>query len=62
MSGTEGFGPRGPAAAEGPPFAVAGPASVSLDAGRSGAGSFTVSNVTGRPVRARVLVLPGAGA
>ncbi|MGC5173148.1 hypothetical protein ACLQ2Q_21110 [Microbacterium sp. DT81.1] len=62
MSGGEGFGPVGPAAAEGPPFAVAGPASVALDAGRSGSGSFTVSNVTGRPVRARVLVLPGAGA
>ncbi|MGC5224690.1 hypothetical protein ACPW96_19165 [Micromonospora sp. DT81.3] len=62
MSGGEGFGPVGPAAAEGPPFAVAGPASVALDAGRSGSGSFTVSNMTGRPVRARVLVLPGAGA
>jgi hypothetical protein len=35
---------------------------VVLDAARAGAGSFTVSNVTGRPVRARLLVLPGAGA
>ena len=62
MSGGEGFGPVGPVAAEGPPFSVAGPSTVSLDGARSGSGSFTVSNVTGRPVRARLLVLPGAGA
>ncbi|GAA1974994.1 hypothetical protein [Microbacterium pumilum] len=62
MSGGDGFGPVGPEAAQGPPFAVAGPSTVSLDSTRSGSGSFTVSNVTGRPVRARMLVLPGAGA
>jgi hypothetical protein len=62
MSGGEGFGPVGPLSAEGPPFAVAGPSSVTLDAARSGSGSFDVSNVTGRPVRARLLLLPGAGA
>ncbi|GAA1975000.1 hypothetical protein [Microbacterium pumilum] len=62
MSGGEGFGPAGPVAAEGPPFSVAGPTTVSLDAARTGSGSFTVSNVTGRAVRARVLVLPGEGA
>ncbi|GAA1957125.1 hypothetical protein [Microbacterium deminutum] len=61
-SGDAGFGPVGPVGPEGPPFAVAGPSQVVLDAARSGSGSFTVSNVTGRPVRARVLVLPGAGA
>jgi len=62
MSGGEGFGPVGPATADGPPFAVAGASQVALDGARSGSGSFTVSNLTGRPVRARVLVLPGAGA
>ncbi|MCR2792318.1 PASTA domain-containing protein [Microbacterium sp. zg.Y625] len=62
MSGGQEFGPTGPAAPGGPPFAVAGPSAVSLDAARSGLASFTVSNVTGRPVRARVMVIPGAGA
>jgi hypothetical protein len=61
MSGGD-FGPVAPAAGEGPPFAVAGPSAVTLDAARSASVSFTVSNVSGRPVRARVLVLPGAGA
>ncbi|WP_194410443.1 hypothetical protein [Microbacterium cremeum] len=56
------FGPTGVAASGAPPFAVAGPTQLALDASRSGAGSFTVSNVTGRPVRARLLVTPGAGA
>ena len=58
----EGFGPVGPVAGQGPPFTVAGPSSVTLDGARSGAGSFAVSNLTGRPVRARVLVVPGTGA
>jgi hypothetical protein len=63
VSGSGGdFGPVAPAAGEGPPFAVAGPSAVTLDAARSASVSFTVSNVSGRPVRARVLVLPGAGA
>lgn len=58
----DGFGPVVPASGDGPPFAVAGPSEVTLDGSRSGVGSFTVSNVTGRPVRARMLVLPGTGA
>lgn len=63
MSGSdEGFGPAGAGAGEAPPFAVAGPAQIQLGSSRSGTGSFTVSNVTGRSVRARVLVVPGAGA
>lgn len=62
MSSGGEFGPAGPAPGGLPPFAVAGPSTVSLDAARSVAASFTVSNVTGRPVRARVIVLPGAGA
>ncbi len=45
-----------------PPFAVAGPAQVGLDDSRLGSGAFTMSNLTGRPVRARVFVQPGAGA
>lgn len=44
-----------------PPFTVTGPTSLGLDAARRGTGSFAVSNVTGRPVRARVLVLPAPG-
>uniref|UniRef100_S0DE06 Uncharacterized protein n=1 Tax=termite gut metagenome TaxID=433724 RepID=S0DE06_9ZZZZ len=60
MSGAEGFGPSGPGAAESPPFSVAGPSQIQLDPTRRGPASFTVSNVTGRPVRARLFVLPGA--
>lgn len=62
MSSDEGFGPTGSDSGEAPPFVVAGPSTVAVDLSRSTAGSFTVSNVTGRPVRARVLVLAGAGA
>ncbi|WP_194410444.1 hypothetical protein [Microbacterium cremeum] len=58
----DGFGPEGPTASGAPPFAVAGPTQVALDPARTGTGSFTVSNVSGRPVRARLLVMPGAGA
>ena len=62
MSSGGDFGPVDPPVVGGPPFTVAGPSTLSLDGARSGSGSFTVSNVTGRPVRARVLVVPGAGA
>lgn len=62
VSSGEGFGPVGPTSGGAPPFAVAGPTQLKLDASRVGSGSFTVSNVTGRPVRARVFVQPGAGA
>ena len=57
-----GFGPEGPGVSDAPPFAVAGPSELAVDGSRAGTGSFTVSNVTGRAVRARVLVTPGAGA
>lgn len=62
MSAGEVFGPVDPAAGEAPPFAVTGPPQLRLPASRKGSGSFTVTNVTGRPVRARVFVLPGQGA
>ncbi|GAA1975007.1 PASTA domain-containing protein [Microbacterium pumilum] len=62
MSSGGDFGPVDPAVVGGPPFAVAGPSTVALDGARAGSGSFTVSNVTGRPVRARVMVVPSAGA
>jgi hypothetical protein len=62
MPADEGFGPSGAGAAEAAPFVVGGPAQLSLDASRIGAASFTVSNVSGRPVRARVQVQPGPGA
>jgi hypothetical protein len=62
MSAEGGFGPDGPGVGDAPPFAVAGPSSVAVTAERSGSGSFTVSNVAGRAVRARVFVTPGAGA
>ncbi len=62
VSSGDGFGPVGPTPGGTPPFAVAGPSQVKLDGSRLGSGSFTVSNVTGRPVRARVFVQPGAGA
>lgn len=63
MSGLgEGFGPAGSDEAESPPFAIAGPSQVTVDASRTGTASFTVSNVTGRAVRVRILVVPGAGA
>ncbi|MFH8251387.1 hypothetical protein ACH3VR_13525 [Microbacterium sp. B2969] len=62
MSGGEGFGPVGPSAAEAAPFSVTGPAQLRLGASRTGTASFTVSNTTGRPVRARLIVQPGAGA
>lgn len=62
MSSGGDFGPAGPSQSGAPPFAVGGPSTLSLDESRSGTGSYTVSNVTGRPVRARLLVLPGAGA
>jgi hypothetical protein len=58
----QGFGPSGPAAGEAAPFVVGGPSQLNLDASRSGRVSFTVSNVTGRPVRARLNVRAGAGA
>ncbi|MFH8251386.1 hypothetical protein ACH3VR_13520 [Microbacterium sp. B2969] len=62
MSGAEGFGPEGEAGAESAPFAVSGPAALTLDqATRKGTASFTVSNVTGRPVRVRLAVQAGAG-
>ena len=62
VSGAESFGPVGPAAGGAAPFALSGPAQLTLDASRAGRASFTVSNITGRPVRARVLIQPGAGA
>lgn len=63
VSGGEGFGPEGPSAGSLPPFSISGPVQLTLDdTTRAGAASFTVSNVTGRPVRARLLVQPGAGA
>ncbi|GAB3271199.1 hypothetical protein [Microbacterium lacusdiani] len=55
------FGPDGPAPSSAPPFSVAGPTQVAIDAARRGTGSFTVSNVTGRPVKARLIVRAGAG-
>jgi hypothetical protein len=50
--------PLGPstAAAEGPtPFSISAPTELTLAADRSGTTTFTVTNLTGRPVRARLL-------
>jgi hypothetical protein len=53
--------PSRPEGAGGPPFAIGGPSRLSLDAARTGTASFTVSNITGRPVQARLQVQPSAG-
>jgi hypothetical protein len=57
-----GFGPDGVGAEDAAPFSVAGPANLTLDGARTGKATFTVSNKTGRSVRTRVFVQPGAGA
>ncbi|KQZ07232.1 hypothetical protein ASD19_12310 [Microbacterium sp. Root53] len=62
MTPDDGFGPTAPAAGATPPFVVAGPTQLALDGGRRGRASFTVSNVSGRPVRARLIVTPGPDA
>lgn len=56
------FGPAGPGNTQAPPFAVSGPTQVSVGPNRSATGSFTVSNLAGRVVRARFFVTPTGGA
>lgn len=56
------FGPAGPGNTQAPPFAVSGPTQVSVGPNRSATGSFTVSNLAGRVVRARLFVTPAGGA
>lgn len=48
--GTPAVTPLGPA-----PFAVTAPPELTLDAGRAGSVPFTITNLTGRPVKARLL-------
>lgn len=59
-----GFGPTEPVTPGAAPFSVTGPTAVALDGQRTGTASFVVTNVTGRPVRARLLpqALSGADA
>lgn len=61
MSSSGGFGPTGNDASELAPFVIGGPSQLTLDDSRTGTVAFSVSNVTGRPVRARIFVQPGAG-
>ncbi|MFN8073821.1 MAG: PASTA domain-containing protein [Kineosporiaceae bacterium] len=56
------FGPDGPVMTGAAPFSVTGPTTVELDPARTAVVSFAVSNVTGRPVRARLLPQPLQGA
>lgn len=57
-----GFGPAEPAASTTAPFSVTGPTTTTLDGARTGTASFVVTNVSGRPLRARLLPQPLAGA
>lgn len=57
-----GFGPAEPVTTPTAPFSVTGPTAMSLDGARTGTASFVVTNVSGRPLRARLLPQPLSGA